>query len=124
MADSETLKAKSLDSPDETRSFDNGKMDIVSIDEVTAGRVILEPGWRWSEAIKPIAGTNSCEVQHTGYVVSGRMRVVMDDGSEQEIGPGDVYVIRPGHDAWVIGDETYVGVDFSSDMERFAKEQQ
>jgi quercetin dioxygenase-like cupin family protein len=124
MADSETLKAKSLDSPDETRSFDNGKMDIVSVDEVTAGRVTLEPGWRWSEAIKPIAGTDSCEVQHTGYVVSGRMRVVMDDGSEQEIGPGDVYVIRPGHDAWVIGDETYVGVDFSSDMERFAKEQQ
>jgi len=124
MADSETLKAKSLDSPDETRSFDNGKMDIVSVDEVTAGRVTLEPGWRWSEAIKPIAGTNSCEVQHTGYVVSGRMRVVMDNGSEQEIGPGDVYVIRPGHDAWVIGDETYVGVDFSSDMERFAKEQQ
>ena len=110
MADSETLKAKSLDSPDETRSFDNGKMDIVSVDEVTAGRVTLEPGWRWSEAIKPIAGTDSCEVQHTGYVVSGRMRVVMDDGSEQEIGPGDVYVIRPGHDAWVIGDETYVGV--------------
>jgi EutQ-like cupin domain len=124
MADSETLKAKSLDSPDETRSFDNGKMDIVSIDEVTAGRVILEPGWRWSEAIKPIAGTDSCEVQHTGYVVSGRMHIVMDDGSEQEIGPGDVYVIRPGHDAWIIGDETYVGVDFSSDMERFAKEQQ
>jgi quercetin dioxygenase-like cupin family protein len=118
------LKAKSLDSPDETRSFDNGKMDIVSVDEVTAGRVTLEPGWRWSEAIKPIAGTDSCEVQHTGYVISGRMHVVMDDGSEQEIGPGDVYVIRPGHDAWVIGDEMYVGVDFSSDMERFAKEQQ
>jgi quercetin dioxygenase-like cupin family protein len=92
MANSETLKAKSLDSPDETRSFENGKMDIVSVDEVTAGRVTLEPGWRWSEAIKPIAGTDSCEVQHTGYVVSGRMYVVMDDGSEQEIGPGDVYV--------------------------------
>jgi EutQ-like cupin domain len=87
-------------------------------------RAQAEPGWRWSEAIKPIAGTDSCEVQHTGYVISGRMHVVMDDGSEQEIGPGDVYVIRPGHDAWIIGDETYVGVDFSSDMERFAKEQQ
>jgi quercetin dioxygenase-like cupin family protein len=124
MADSETLKAKSMDSADETRTFDNGRMDIVHIDEVTAGRVTLEPGWRWSEAIKPIAKTDSCQVQHTGYVVSGRMKIVMDDGSEQEIGPGDVYVIRPGHDAWVVGEETYVGVDFSSDMERFAKEQQ
>jgi uncharacterized cupin superfamily protein len=63
-------------------------------------------------------------VQHTGYVVSGRMHVVMDDGSEQEIGPGDFYVIRPEHDAWVMGEETYVRVDFSSDMERFAREQQ
>jgi quercetin dioxygenase-like cupin family protein len=123
MTVSETIKAKSMDSPDETRTFENGKMDIVNSDEVTAGRVTLEPGWRWSEAVKPIAGTDSCQVQHTGYVVSGRMRVVMDDGSEQEIGPGDVYVIRPGHDAWVVGEENYVGVDFSSDMERFAKEQ-
>jgi quercetin dioxygenase-like cupin family protein len=123
MTVSETIKAKSMDSPDETRTFENGKMDIVNIDEVTAGRVTLEPGWRWSEAVKPIAGTDSCQVQHTGYVVSGRMRVVMDDGSEQEIGPGDVYVIPPGHDAWVVGEENYVGVDFSSDMERFAKEQ-
>jgi quercetin dioxygenase-like cupin family protein len=123
MTVSETIKAKSMDSPDETRTFENGKMDIVNSDEVTAGRVTLEPGWRWSEAVKPIAGTDSCQVQHTGYVVSGRMRVVMDDGSEQEIGPGDVYVIRPGHDAWVVGEENYVGVDFSSDMERFAKQQ-
>jgi quercetin dioxygenase-like cupin family protein len=123
MTVSETIKAKSMDSLDETRTFENGKMDIVNSDEVTAGRVTLEPGWRWSEAVKPIAGTDSCQVQHTGYVVSGRMRVVMDDGSEQEIGPGDVYVIRPGHDAWVVGEENYVGVDFSSDMERFAKEQ-
>lgn len=123
MTVSETIKAKSMDSLDETRTFENGKMDIVNSDEVTAGRVTLEPGWRWSEAVKPIAGTDSCQVQHTGYVVSGRMRVVMDDGSEQEIGPGDVYVIRPGHDAWVVGEENCVGVDFSSDMERFAKEQ-
>jgi quercetin dioxygenase-like cupin family protein len=123
MTVSETIKAKSMDSPDETRTFENGKMDIVNIDEVTAGRVTLEPGWRWSEAVKPIAGTDSCQVQHTGYVVSGRMRVVMDDGSAQEIGPGDVYVIRPGHDAWVVGEENYVEVDFSSDMARFAKEQ-
>jgi hypothetical protein len=123
MASSETIKSKSLSSPDETRTFENGKMGIVNIDEVTAGRVTLEPGWQWSKSVKPIAGTDSCQVQHTGYVVSGRMHLVMDDGSEQDIGPGEAYVIRPGHDAWIIGDETFVGVDFSSDMERFAKEQ-
>jgi hypothetical protein len=123
MASSETIKSKSLSSPDETRTFENGKMEIVNIDEVTAGRVTLEPGWQWSKSVKPIAGTDSCQVQHTGYVVSGRMHLVMDDGSEQDIGPGEAYVIRPGHDAWIIGDETFVGVDFSSDMERFAKEQ-
>jgi hypothetical protein len=123
MASSETIKSKSLSSPDETRTFENGKMEIVNIDEVTAGRVTLEPGWQWSKSVKPIAGTDSCQVQHTGYVVSGRMHLVMDDGSEQDIGPGEAYVIRPGHDAWIMGDETFVGVDFSSDMERFAKEQ-
>jgi uncharacterized cupin superfamily protein len=112
-----------LDSPDETRSFDKGKMQIAHIDEVTAGRVTLEPGWKWSECVKPLAGTDSCQVQHTGYVVSGRMQVDMDDGSEQEIGAGDMYVIRPGHDAWIVGDETFVGVDFSSDIEHFAKEE-
>ena len=123
MAHSETAKAKSMDSPDETRTFDKGKMEMVNIDEVTAGRVTLEPGWQWSECVKPIVGTDSCQVQHTGYVVSGRMHLVMDDGSEQDIGAGDAYVIPPGHDAWIVGDETFVGVDFSSDMERYAKEQ-
>ena len=123
MVDSAKLRAQSMDSPDETRTFEKGKMEIVNVEEVTSGRVTFEPGWRWSESIKPIVGTDSCQVQHTGYVVSGRMHVVMDDGEEQEIGPGDVYVIRPGHDAWIVGDETYVGVDFSSDMEKFAEEQ-
>jgi EutQ-like cupin domain len=123
MAHSKTVKAKSMDSPDETRTFDKGKMEMVNIDEITAGRVTLEPGWQWSECVKPIVGTDSCQVQHAGYVVSGRMHLVMDDGSEQDIGAGDAYVIRPGHDAWIVGDETFVGVDFSSDMERYAKEQ-
>src|SRR5215212_7466107 len=82
--------------PDETRTFDNGKVDIVSIDEVTAGRFTLEPGWRWSENVEPIVGRDSCQVLHTGYVVSGRMHLVHDDGSDRELGPGDVYIIRPG----------------------------
>jgi len=123
LAASENVKAKSLDSPDETRTFDHGKMDIANIDEFTAGRVTLEPGWKWSEAVKPIAQTPSCQVQHTGYVVSGQMHVVHDDGSEQEIAAGDMYVLRPGHDAWIVGEETFVGVDFSSGMQQFAKEQ-
>jgi uncharacterized cupin superfamily protein len=104
MANSESMKSKSMGSPDEARTFHNGKMDIGNIDEVTAGRVTLEPGWRWLEAVKPLAGTDSCQVQHTGYAVSGHMHVVIDDGSEQEIGPGGVYVIRPGHDAWIMGE--------------------
>ena len=119
------VEIKSFDSPDEVRPFEgNGQAEVVKVAGRTIGKGTFEPGWRWSENIKPIAQTDSCQVSHLGYVISGRMKIVMDDGSEQEIGPGDVYVIRPGHDAWVVGEETYVGVDFSSDMERFAKEQQ
>ena len=114
--------ARSVEAPDESRIFDNGKLDIVHVDEVTAGRFTLEPGWRWSENVKPLVGTDSCQVLHTGYVVSGRMHVVHEDGTEAEVGPGDVYVVRPGHDAWIVGEETYVGVDFSSETERYAKE--
>jgi quercetin dioxygenase-like cupin family protein len=123
MAAAESVQAKSLDSPDETRNFDHGKMDIANIDEFTAGRVALEPGWKWSEAVQSIAQTPSCQVLHTGYVISGQMQVVHDDGTEQEIAAGDMYVIRPGHDAWIVGEETFVGVDFSSAMQEFAKEQ-
>ncbi len=76
----------------------------------------FEPGWRWSESIAPIAGTESCTVHHNGYVVSGRMQVRMDDGGESEVGPGDVFVIPPGHDAWVVGDEQCVVYDFAGTM--------
>jgi hypothetical protein len=85
----------------------------VTLGGITVGRAVLEPGWRWSEHVEPIAGTSSCEVAHSGYVVSGRPRVVMDDGSEDEAGPGNAFVISPGHDAWTVGDETFVSVDFS-----------
>ena len=112
-----------MGAPDEVRSFDNGRMDVVTLENVTVGKATFEPGWRWSEAVKPIAGTDSCQVPHVGYVISGRMKVVMDDGKEMEYGPDDALVIPPGHDAWIVGDETFVGVDFSSDIERFAKEQ-
>jgi quercetin dioxygenase-like cupin family protein len=102
------LETKSLDSPDETRPFEKGKAELVTLGGVTVGRGVLEPGWRWSEHVKPIAGTDSCQVTHTGYVISGRLKVVMDDGSEGEAGPGDAYVIPAGHDAWVVGDQTFI----------------
>jgi quercetin dioxygenase-like cupin family protein len=116
-----TLEVKSLDSPDETRPFvDKGKADIVNVGGVTVGRGVFEPGWRWSEHVKPIAGTDSCQSAHTGYVLSGRMGVRMDDGTEGEAGPGDAVVIAPGHDAWTVGDEPCVVLDFSG-MEEYAK---
>jgi quercetin dioxygenase-like cupin family protein len=118
----ESLQKKSLDSPDETRTFENGKAQIATLGDFSASRIVLEPGWRWSENIKPIAGTDTCQVLHTGYQVSGRMHVRMEDGTEEEVGPGEAYVIPPGHDAWVVGDEPVVSVDMSSaTVELYAK---
>lgn len=120
---SEDFQHKSLDSPDETRIFENGEVGVVSLGDFTASRLVLEPGWRWSENVKPIAGTDSCQVLHTGYQVSGHLHVRMDDGSEAEVGPGEAYVVPPGHDAWVVGDEPVVTVDMSSvTAEHYAKE--
>jgi quercetin dioxygenase-like cupin family protein len=117
---SETIK-KSLSQPDETREIAKGKIEIVKIGEVIAGRGTLEPGWRWSEHVKPVVGGTSCQVKHIGYVVSGRLGVKMDDGTEFEIAAGDAHVIPPGHDAWVVGDERFVGLDFSGNIGEFAK---
>src|SRR3712207_4959819 len=118
----QSLQQKNLDSPDETRTFENGKTQVVKLGDFTASRLVLEPGWRWSENVKPIAGTDSCQVLHTGYHVSGRLHVRLDDGTEKEYGPGGAYVIPPGHDAWVVGDEPVVSVDMSSvTAERYAK---
>ena len=118
----QSLQQKHLDSPDETRTFENGKAQIVTLGDFTASRLTLEPGWRWSENVKPIAGTESCQVLHTGYQVSGRLHVRLDDGTEKEYGPGEAYVIPPGHDAWVVSDEPVTGVEFSREaVERFAK---
>jgi mannose-6-phosphate isomerase-like protein (cupin superfamily) len=112
---------KSLDSPDETRAFAaHGSMAVVQVGETTVGRGTFEPGWRWSEDVKPIAGTSSCAAHHTLVVLSGRMHVVMDDGSEFDVGPGDVTVIPPGHDAWTVGDEACVVVDWTG-VARYAK---
>ena len=108
------LEGKNLnEEPDETRKFEKGKMDIANLGNVTIGRFILEPGWKWSTSLKPIVKTNSCQQHHTGYIVSGRMKVRMDDGRELECGPGEAAIIPPGHDAWVMGNEPCVGVDFT-----------
>ena len=107
-------QAKSFDDAEETRPFDNGRVDLVEIAGNNVGRATLEPGGRWSEAVKPIAETDSCQVAHVGYAVSGQLHVVMDDGDEFDIKAGDAYEIAPGHDAWVEGDENYVGVEFES----------
>ncbi len=107
------LEVKRFDSPDETRPFQGkGQAEVVEVGGQPVGRATFEPGWRWSENVKPIAGTHSCEVSHLGYVISGRMRILMDDGSEGEVGPGDVVAIAPGHDAEIVGDEACVMLDF------------
>jgi quercetin dioxygenase-like cupin family protein len=110
-----TLEAKNLGSPDETRPFaDKGRAEVVNVGGTTIIRGTFEPGWRWSEHVKPLAGTESCQAGHTGYMVSGRMHIRMDDGTEQEAGAGDAVRIEPGHDAWIVGDETCVFIDFTA----------
>ena len=115
------LEVRNHNQADETRPFvDKGRVDIVTMAGGTVGRGTFEPGWRWSEHVKPIAGTDSCEAPHVGYVVSGCQRVVMDDGSELEYSAGDVVAIPPGHDAYVVGDEACVVLDFAG-MEHYAQ---
>ena len=105
---------KRFDKPDEIRTFPKGKFEIVHIAGTTIGRATYEPGWRWSECIKPVAGTESCQLHHVGTVASGQLRIRHNDGTEVEVGSGDAYVIEPGHDAWVIGSEPFVAYEFDS----------
>ena len=114
------MQKKTVSQPDERRTFDKGQVDLVSLGGVTFGRATLQPGWKWSTCVKPLAKTTSCQAPHLQYHVSGRLRVVMDDGSDQEFGPGDVSLIPPGHDAWVVGNEAVVVIDISG-MADYAK---
>ncbi|MEV7612363.1 cupin domain-containing protein [Streptomyces sp. NPDC089799] len=109
------IQLRNFDKPDETRPFEGGKgrLDLFQTAGGPVGRGVFEPGWRWSEHVKPIAGTDSCQAAHTGYVVSGRMKIVMDDGETAEMGPGDYIEIAAGHDAWVVGDEPCVALDWT-----------
>ena len=117
------LEVKNIDSPDETREFvSHGSAAVVGVGGHPVLYGTFEPGWRWSEHVKPLAGTDTCQAPHLLYCVSGRMKVKMDDGSEGEIGPGDVASIEPGHDAWVDGDEPCVAVDFGG-YAQYAKQQ-
>jgi len=103
---------RSIDSPDETRPFKaHGHADVVTIGDFTLGRGVFEPGWRWSADVKPIAGTESCQVRHTGICASGQMTVRFEGGDEMTVGRGDVFVMEPGHDAWVDGAEACVLYD-------------
>ena len=116
------VETRAFDSPDETRTPDKTRVDVVRMGSTTAARLSFEPGWRWSECIKPVVGTESCQVRHIGVAQSGRMMIRHDDGTELEIGAGDAYVIEPGHDAWVVGDEGFVGFEFESQAaEEYAK---
>jgi hypothetical protein len=103
----------SLNKPTETRSFDLGKMEVVEIGGGTIGRLTIEPGWRWSKHVKPIANTEWCEASHFQYQVSGTLHVVMADGEEFDCVAGDVSLLPSGHDAWVVGDETVVLIDWN-----------
>ncbi len=112
MAVAHVTEHKTFGSPDEVREFTRGRAEIVSMGGSPIGRLILEPGWRWSNDVKPIAQTDSCEAPHFQYHVSGRLAIRMDDGTEFLAGPGDLTSLPSGHDAWVVGDEPVVVVDF------------
>lgn len=110
------IARKSLDKPDEVREFPHGLLEVASVGETKVSRSTMQPGWRWSESVRPVAGTETCQVTHTGYAVSGHLRVVDAEGREIDVLPGDACSIGPGHDAWVVGDEPWIGVDFSPAM--------
>jgi hypothetical protein len=108
------LSSKSFDDADETRAPDKTKVDVVRLSGATVARLTFQPGWRWSECVKPVVGTESCQARHVGALVAGRLHVVHDDGTVGEVSPGAAYVIEPGHDAWVLGDEPAVAFEFES----------
>ena len=108
------LQRKAFATPDLVRSFPLGQVDVVNLDETYVARLRWEPGWRWSKDVKPVVQTASCENRHVGYVISGSLHVVMDDGTDLDIRAGDAFEIPPGHDAWVVGDEPWDTVEFAS----------
>ena len=114
------FELKSLNSPDEVRKFDKGKVELAKVAGGTIGRATFQPGWKWSACVKPIAKTESCQAAHYGYQISGTLTTRMDDGAEKTSRAGDFLVIPPGHDAWVVGNEPVVLIDFQG-MVDYAK---
>jgi ethanolamine utilization protein EutQ (cupin superfamily) len=106
------VEARAFESPDETRTPDRTTVELVNLAGGQIGRYTFQPGWRWSECIKPLVKTDTCQVEHIGYVVSGRLHVEHNDGTTVELNPGQVYRVAPGHDAWTVGDEPAVFVEF------------
>jgi hypothetical protein len=117
-----TIARKSFQAPDETRTPDKTKVEVVNLGSAKAAKISLQPGWRWSQCIKPVAGTESCRARHVGLVTAGSFHVRHDDGTEVDLGAGDAYVIEPGHDAWVTSAEPAVCYEFESvTAETFAR---
>jgi mannose-6-phosphate isomerase-like protein (cupin superfamily) len=115
-----TLTKKSVDTPDEVREVPGGRIDIVRVADLEFARSVFQPGWSWSGAVKPLAGTESCEYPHRVFVASGAIRVRMDDGTEIDAAAGDVLAVPPGHDGWVLGDEPCVMYDFGGEDADYA----
>jgi len=111
-ATADVAELKNFGKPDEVRTFPQGRVELINIGGATIGRAIFEPGWRWATSVQPLAKTKSCEAPHFQYHVSGVLRVKMDDGAEFDCRPGDVSLLPSGHDAWTVGDEPAVVVDF------------
>ena len=114
-----TLVAKDFETPDEKLEFPNGNADVIKVDGLTVGRGRLTPGWRWSNDIAPLTGSPSCQLPHTGTMLSGTLHVEMDDGTELDLHEGDVFVISPGHDAWVVGDVDVRTIEWSGTADQY-----
>jgi class 3 adenylate cyclase len=117
------LQRQRFSEASDVRMIPRGRIDVVELDDTVVGRMTYEPGWRWSVDVKPIAGTDTCQYHHLGITLSGHLRAQMPDGTELEIGPGDVFEIPPGHDAWVVGNEPWVSVDFEA-MRTYGKQRE
>ncbi|MGI9084689.1 MAG: cupin domain-containing protein [Aeromicrobium sp.] len=115
-----SVSSKSFDEPDEQRTPPKTTVDVARLSGATVARITFQPGWKWSECVKPVAGTDSCQARHVGAMVSGEMGVLHEDGSKATLSADQAYVIEPGHDAWVVGDEPVVGFEFES-AETYAK---
>jgi class 3 adenylate cyclase len=108
------LQRRSFNAPDQVRDFSSGRIEVINLDETAIGRFVFQPGWRWSKDVAPIVGTATCQNRHVGFAISGQLHVVMTDGTELDIIADDAFEIPPGHDAWVVGDDTWDTVEFTS----------